>query len=397
MQHPQPDPHNPEGNMQVALESRALADALKLVKAGVPRKNATAVLAGAKLTAALGQLTVTTTDLGMIVRTSVPATVAAEGEALVRFSDLAKIIKGKGPVELRSVGDRFHIDNGSSMALDLLELDEYPETGVENFPSATSETVVELPIELLSAIAVAASRDETRPILTGVYFDGTDIVATDSYRLHIARVADAEFPKALIPWNVLAQVAKHGQPARMRLEMVDYMIGWGGNEKVGGQWARHATIETDRITWHARCIEGDYPNYRSLVPADHQYPYQLITDRLALLEAVKDAKPLCKDHTPVRLELFPDHVHVHAGPYKDDDDEETVRWSFEKDLPAAWTGPSELVAGFNPTFLADALLLGDRPAAVMSILDGLKPALVHEGADRPWGKLIRLLMPIRVS
>jgi DNA polymerase-3 subunit beta len=148
--------------------------------------------------------------------------------------------------------------------------------------------------EALRQVVRAANTDEARAVLTGVLIsaeeDGLRMVATDSYRLAVRDLPENEMlaggQRVLVPsraLNELQRVLATGDDLRVRL----------------GQ--RDAVFETGSTRLTTRLIEGDYPNYRNLLPSS--YPNVLTVGREALLEALRRVKLLAQDATPVRLAL----------------------------------------------------------------------------------------------
>lgn len=366
--------------MDVTVDTRALADALKLVKAGVSKKSTLQVLKGAKLSTALNGLTITTCDHDVTVRTTIAATIRTDGRAVIDHAALAKIIKGKGDVTLTLTNDeKVSVINGGTMMLPLLPVDEFPADN--RFAGEGTVEKHELNLEALAPVLVAASTDDARPILCGVYFNGDEVVATDSYRLHRVIVAGGSYPLTLVPAKVLAAVAKHTKQATLVLKVVEKENWKKGVDRI----TVAAEIHCGPAKWNVRLIEGDFPNYRQLIPSSH--PNRLIVERAALMVAVDQAKAVLPGHAPVRLEMTATNVRVYGGT----EGEAQV----SVDVPACYTG-NELTVAFNPNFLLDTLKVGHGTSATIDTLDGLKPAMVLD-AERIDNPSERLIMPVRVS
>ena len=149
----------------------------------------------------------------------------------------------------------------------------------------------------------AASTDEARPILTGVMMtaegDGLRMVATDSYRLAV---------RDLVGQQVLAADQKVLMPGRALTEL-QRLVG-GGDEVTMRLGDRDATFEVGTTRLTTRLIEGEFPNYRQLIPPSH--PNTLTVEREPLLEAIRRVKILAKDATPVRLQMGGDTLRLTA-------------------------------------------------------------------------------------
>jgi DNA polymerase-3 subunit beta len=222
-----------------------------------------------------------------------------------------------------------------------------------------------------------ASRDDARPILTGVLLTasagGLRLVATDSYRLALRDLQGvsmlAEGQKVLVAAKGLGEVQR-----LLSSETGDIDVVLGEREVV-------FRVGTTEVT--TRLIEGDFPNYRQLIPQSN--PNRLIVGREPFLNAIRRVKLLAKDATPVRLTLRPDGLELVAVT-------QDVGQARE-DLEAKYEG-TEMVVAFNPEFLIDGVeaITGDE--VQLETLDALKPATVRS-TENP--NFLYLLMPVRVS
>ena len=230
--------------------------------------------------------------------------------------------------------------------------------------------------DALRQVVPAASRDEARPILTGVLMaaeaGGLRLVATDSYRLAVRDLPGTsvlqEGQTVLVPSRALAElnrVVSGAEQVTLRLASAE------------------ASFEVGESRLTTRLIEGDFPNYRQLIP--QSYPNRLIVGKEPFLNAIRRVKLLAKDATPVRLTLRPDGLELVAVT-------QDVGQARE-DLEAKYEG-TEMVVAFNPEFLIDGVeaITGDE--VQLETLDALKPATVRS-TENP--NFLYLLMPVRVS
>jgi DNA polymerase-3 subunit beta len=222
----------------------------------------------------------------------------------------------------------------------------------------------------------AASTDEARPVLTGVLWavDGGTLrlVATDSYRLAVRELVVKEGPaegSAIVPGRALGEFGRH-------------LAGIGDGEAEVRLGESQVEFLVGRIRLVTRLIEGEFPNYRQLLPEG--YKYRLSVARDALLEAVERVGLVAQANTPLRLHLE-DEIKVTAI-------ESGVAEGWEAVADANYTG-EPMVAAFNPRFLADGLEALDTERAVLEFSDPPKPALVKgEGRD----DYVYLVMPVRL-
>jgi DNA polymerase III subunit beta len=133
-----------------------------------------------------------------------------------------------------------------------------------------------------------------------------------------------------------------------------------------------------------RLIEGEFPNYRNLIPSS--YPNRLIVGRESLLDAVRRVKLLARDATtPVRIALRPTGIELTVI---------TTDWgTATEDVDAKYEG-AEMTVAFNPSYLIDGVeaITGDDVA--LDTLDALKPATLRPTDSDEY---LYLLMPVRVS
>ena len=347
-----------DATVSIAEFKKVLTSAKRAVAA---RGSSLPSLRGVHLTAGNGTLTVTASNLDVTVTQVMPATVRVPGVALVPATDFAKLVKGKGDIALTLDGANLHVVNGFTNMLRVLPTEEWLKV-----PQVSGKGI-KIDLTACSEVAAGASADDARPILCGVLFRGTDIVATDSYRLHLHRVEGADYPAVLIPAKAIVEAARAGDTGTLYVD------------------GDHARIVVGSTTVVARLIDGEFPNYAQLLPSG--YPTEAVVDRAAFLKLVDGMKPMCRDATPLRFTVEGDHLVASAVTH--DVGQSTGS------IPVKVSGDFPTVVAFNPDFLSQAAgtLRGDR--LVIRLLDGLKPALFSE--LRRGGNAIRLLMPVRVS
>jgi DNA polymerase-3 subunit beta len=221
----------------------------------------------------------------------------------------------------------------------------------------------------------AASTDEARPILTGVLLtaeaEGLRMVATDSYRLAVRDLPGASVlgadQKVLVPGRALSELARLvGSASELTLRLGE----------------REATFEVGGTRLTTRLIEGEFPNYRQLIPPSH--PNKLTVARDSLMEAIRRVKILARDATPIRLQMSADSLRLTAIT-------QDVGNAVEE-LDAVLEG-TELTVAFNPDYFAAGVEAVGSDEVTLETLDALKPAVLR-GVGRP--EYLYLLMPVRV-
>ena len=257
--------------------------------------------------------------------------------------------------------------------------------------------------EALRQVVRAASSEDSRPILTGVLMvaehGGLRLVATDSYRLAVKDLPGVgvlrEDQHVLVPSRALAELQRLLSSAAKSSPATPVAAEEAGasEEAVGGddgpaailRLGEHdATFELGSVKLTTRLIEGDFPNYRALIPSN--YPNSLIVGRDALLDAVRRVKLMVRDPTtPVRIAMRSDGIELTVI---------TQDWgTATEEVDAKYEG-AEMVVAFNPTYLIDGVEAITSDEVQLETLDALKPATLKptEGSD-----YLYLLMPVRVS
>jgi DNA polymerase-3 subunit beta len=226
----------------------------------------------------------------------------------------------------------------------------------------------------VNQIARAASRDEARPVLTGVLVEvsreGCMLVATDSYRLAVRELvatADGE-AKAIVPERALSEAGRAA--ATDEKGSVQIMVD-----------ESQVSFRAGGLTLTSRLIEGEFPNYRQLLPEGHES--RLTVSRQQLLEAVTRVGLMARDTTPVRLEFNALGVKLSSSSPDLGQAVETVEARYEGE---------DLTVAFNPGYLRDGLTAAVGESVRLDVRDGLKPGVIHGETDA----FTYLVMPVRL-
>jgi DNA polymerase III subunit beta len=377
--------------MKIRVERDGLADAVAWVARSLPSRPPVPVLGGVLLDAGSGAgetddpLTISGFDYEVSATVGVPATVADGGRALVSGRLLADITKSlpNHPVEISVEGARMSINCGNArFSLPTMPVEDYPQ--LPAMPQVVGELTGEVFSEAVGQVAVAAGKDDTLPMLTGVRLElGADkvtLVATDRFRL-----AMREFPwqpsaevgetAVLVPARTLAEAAKtlgtSGSTVELSLASGDGLLGLSGAGR--------------RTT--SRLLDAEFPKYRQLLPSEHSAT--AVVEVPPLVEAIKRVSLVAERGTQVRLEFNDGTLRLTAG----GDDE----GSAEEELPVEFTGESVVIA-FNPGYLLDGLSAVRANRAHVSFTTPSRPALLKPADEE--GNLVEgylyLLMPVRL-
>jgi DNA polymerase-3 subunit beta len=348
-------------------------------RAVASRGGALPVLSGVRVEVAGNDVRLTGSDLDLTIQVSTTVAGAGDGVTVLPArlaSDIVRALE-PGAVDVEVDDDEARISSGrSQFALRTLPADDFPRM-VEPNEQAVTLDAKDL-ADALRQVVRAASSDDARPILTGVLMaaeeNGLRLVATDSYRLAVRDLPGttvlAEGQKVLVPSKALGELAR--------------VLGSGDAEAVTLRLGeRDATFEVGTTRLTTRLIEGEFPNYRQLIPSS--YPNRLTVGREPLLDAVRRVKLMAREATPLRLVMRPDGLELLAVT-------QDVGQAHEE-LDAKYEG-AELTVAFNPEFLIDGIEATTGDEVSLETTDALKPATVRstEGSD-----YLYLLMPVRVS
>ncbi|MFJ1748894.1 DNA polymerase III subunit beta [Streptomyces sp. NPDC088116] len=375
--------------MKIRVERDVLAEAVAWVARSLPARPPAPVLAGLLLKAEEGALSFSSFDYEVSARVSVDAEVEEDGTVLVSGRLLADICRAlpNRPVEISTDGVRATVVCGSSrFTLHTLPVDEYP--ALPQMPTATGTVPGEVFASAASQVAIAAGRDDTLPVLTGVRIeiegDTVTLASTDRYRFAVREFLwKPEAPDisavALVPAKTLLDTAKaltSGDTVTLALSGAGAGEGLIGFEGAG----RRTTT---------RLLEGDLPKYRTLFPTE--FNSVAVIETAPFVEAVKRVALVAERNTPVRLSFEQGVLILEAGSSDDAQAVERVDAQLDGD---------DISIAFNPTFLLDGLSAIDSPVAQLSFTTSTKPALlsgrpaVDAEADEAYKYLI---MPVRLS
>jgi DNA polymerase-3 subunit beta len=342
------------------------------------RSGALPVLSGVRLAVEGDTLTVTGTDLDLTISATTTVAGSADGVAVAPGRLVTDIVRAlePGAVALEAEDDDLRIASGRSQ----FSVRTHPAGDFPRLPVPTAE-VVTLPgeglAEALRQVTRAASNEDSRPILTGVLVaaeaGGLRLVATDSYRLAV---------RDLPGLGVLAEDQRVLVPSRA-LNELQRLLG-AGDEVALRLGAHDATFVAGGVTLTTRLIEGEFPNYRQLLPS--AYPNRLVVGREAFLDAVRRVKLLARDATtPVRIALRDQGIELTVI---------TTDWgTATEDVDAKYEG-AEMTVAFNPAYLIDGVEAITTDEVVLDTLDALKPATLRPTDSDEY---LYLLMPVRVS
>lgn len=368
--------------MKLVLSRESFLDRLGIVARGVSTRSAIQTLSGVliRVDGGVAELQATDTELG--IRANVEATIERDGSVVVPgrlLLDVARSLPAESvSLEYRASEQDVEVKSGSAtFHLRTLPLDDFP-----NLPAPSSDATISVPaaafIETVDRVARSASRDETRPHLTGVLVTATGntlrMVATDSYRLSVKETTLEQQLGGDLEVNV---------PARTLQELSRIAAATEATEITVTALENQVVFSVGDIVLSSRLVEGRFPNYQQLLP--EAYEHELRVDRGELLEVVRRVSLLAQKNAPLRLAFGEGQLEVSAQ--TPDIGEAT------ESLPVPFKG-EELAIGFNPEFFRDGLDSAETDEIVLKLISPLRPGLIQSGAN---GGFIYLVMPIRLN
>jgi DNA polymerase-3 subunit beta len=367
------------GTMKITCSREELTQKLAIVSRGVSTRTAVQILGGILLNAEGGQLTLAATDMELSLRASLEAQVEGEGAVVVPgrlLVELARLLpEADVMIEQRADEGVIHVSSGSfESRLNTFTAEDFPR--LPDAESLERHTVDrDALLETIARVGRSASRDESRPVLTGVLvrFEPGKLVmaATDSYRLSVKETPlEGSVPEleAIVPARALAELARIGQGA----EQIE--LGAHENQVVFG---------VDGVWLTTRRIDGQFPNYKQLIPEsfDHEVPLP----RDEVLDVVRRIAVMAQRNSPLRLRFAEGQLTVSARTQDVGEAEES--------LPVPFSGEA-LEIGFNAEFLRDGIESVTGETIRFRLISPLRPCVLQaEGAD----DFLYLIMPIRLA
>ncbi|MFF2622486.1 DNA polymerase III subunit beta [Oerskovia jenensis] len=330
--------------MKFRVERDVLADAVTWTARTLPTRPPAPVLAGVRIEAdAVGTIGLSSFDYEVSARSEIPAEVVEPGTVLVSGRLLAEISRAlpAKPVDFAVEGNKVIVTCGASrFTLLTMPVEDYP--ALPAMPELSGTVSGDELTHAVAQVTVAASRDDTLPLLTGVRMeiDGERItlLATDRYRLALRELtwtpSSPDFSAvALVRARTLNDVAKSlgssglvnvGLTAGTGVDLIGFEAG-----------GRHTT---------SQLVDGDYPAVRRLFP--DETPIHAVMATAPLIDAAKRVSLVAERNTPIRLSFTDGQVVLDAGQGDDAQASEA--------LEAVLVG-EEISVAFNPQFLLDGL------------------------------------------
>jgi len=367
-----------QGTLRVTCPRDEIARALGVVSRGVSTRTTVQILAGILLHASGGRLELAATDMELSLRTSFDASIESEGSVVVPgrlLLELARLLPDaevtiehkleEASVEIRSGAAKYRLHTYNAE-----DFPRLPDAEAAERHEVDRETL----LETISRVSRSASRDESRPVLTGVLmkFEPGKLVmaATDSYRLSVKETAiEGTVPEleAIVPARALQELARVAQ-AGERIEL--------------GVHENQVIFSTGDALLTTRRIDGQFPNYKQLVP--EAFDHELALPREELLDVVRRVSVMAQRNSPLRLRFGDGELTVSAQTQDVGEARESLPVSF---------GGEPLEIGFNAEFLRDGIEAVGGEQLRLKLISPLRPAVLQGDDDT----FLYLIMPIRLA
>jgi len=361
--------------VKIRLERDVLAEAVQWAARTLPTRPAVPILAGLLMRADSDGVVWSSFDYETSARITVPAQVTDEGQALVSgrlLADISRSLPNK-PVEITTDDTKMELICGPArFTLQLLPVEEYP--ALPAMPDASGAVPSDEFAQAVSQVVVAAGRDELLPVFTGVRveIDGetVSLLATDRYRMALKEITwQPTNPQAsgaaLVPAKVLAETSKSmtsGENVTVSLSQAGVGEGLIGFEGDGPGGERQITT---------RLLDGEFPKVRHLMSVQPLLSVRGNTHDI--IDAAKRVALVADRNTPLRMLMGEQTITLEAATGDQAQASEALEAIVDLHGNAE---PALEAAGFNPTYLLDALGALNTPYVHFSFTAAGKPCLL---------------------
>jgi DNA polymerase III subunit beta len=363
--------------MKVVCRRDELSQKLGIVSRAVSMRASVQILSGVLLRAEGGRLNLAATDMELSLRSSLDAQVEGDGAVVVPgrlLVDLVRLLPAEEvAIEHRADEGVVHIASGASTAsLHTYAAEDFPR--LPDLEAVGTFTIArDALLDTVARVSRSASRDESRPVLTGILvrFEAGKLVmaATDSYRLSVKETSiESQLPEleAIIPARALAELGRVAQ---------------GSDSLEIGVHENQVVFVASDIWLTSRRIDGQFPNYKQLLP--ESFEHEVTLPRSELLDVVRRVGVVVQRTSPIQLRFREGELTVFARTQDVGEAKES--------LPVQFAG-EPLEIGFNAEFLREGIESIAADDLRLKLISPLRPAVIDGGADDP----TYLIMPIRL-
>jgi DNA polymerase III subunit beta len=368
--------------VKISLDRDALLAQLQAVSRVASTRTAIQALSGVQLAASGTVCELRATDTDVSLRVPLEADVARDGTVVLPARLLLDVVRALPQpavsLELRPAEQDVEVLSGNaSFHIRTLHAEDFPP-----LPEPDPDSAISMPLKAFVETAVkvsgSASRDETRPVLTGILVSasGSEVrmVATDSYRLSVKETA-LETP--------LVGGFEVNVPARALQELARLAPHTDQENLIVSVRQNQVVFVLGEVVLSSRLIDGQFPNYRQLLP--DAFEHELRISGPELRDVVRRVSLLAQKNAPLRLSFAPGELTVSAQTPDIGEARES--------LPVGFQG-EPLEIGFNPEFLRDGLDAIEEGDVLVKLISPLRPGLLESGDGSGF---VYLIMPIRLN
>lgn len=355
--------------MELTITKDSLLDGIQVVQNAVSQKSSLPILSNVLVETEGGNLKLTATDLDIGISASIPVSVEQAGAITIpakKFFDIVKALPDGSDITLSMKKNNFvNIKSGKAQFKIIgLPKEEFPQLPV--FKDKDSVTVEQPELkEMLTLTDFAISKDDTRYVLNGILFivkgDSITAVATDGRRL--ATMTKRMDKKTLVDRTVIIPTKTVQEVKRMLLDDGEVQIKFSDNQVL---------FSFSNCIIISRLIEGDYPNYKKVIPEKSQKEVKVSRDEF--LSAARRASIFTdQDSMAIRFSIKKKKMTISKNtPYLGEAKEE---------IDVDYSGTSDIEIGFNPRYLIDVLKCLDDDDIILEVNDASKPGVIRKGEE----------------
>jgi DNA polymerase-3 subunit beta len=361
--------------LSIIVETKELSYVLSFASSVVEKRNVLAELSHVKLTANDNQLEILATDMDILLSQKIGAQVLTPGSITVSHQLLADIVKKIPDKEIKLTlvdsGQQLEV-KGKNCCFNLLTLpaDKFP-----TLEEISGANILQIPcrdlVQLIEYTQFSMSLDETRYNLNGIYLHAKNeeliAAATDGHRLSVASVKfhnkykedfGVILPKKTV--HELQKVIKDPKNIDFNIEIQLSL--------------NKVKFSCNNITMISKLIDGTFPDYQDLIPADH--PHKMVVNTKLLADAVDRVATITVDKfRAIKFSFKENELEIIATGEAKGAAIEKLPYTNEKDDFCNFSG-EEIVIGFNPKYLTDVLSAVKEPQVELLLNNAFSPTLI---------------------